>query len=51
MTVDKKFASQIKNIVRNEDDVFLELTLIDVSTEHDTYINDVLVNEGRALKS
>lgn len=51
MTVDKRFVSHIKNIVTDDDgQPRLELQLIDVSTETDIIVNDVLVNDGRAIR-
>lgn len=52
MTVDKKFVSFVHKVSRvgaAEDDVQLELTLIDVSTETDIDINKMLVLEDRAI--
>lgn len=52
MTVDKKFVSRIDNILRTgspSDEAILELTLIDVSTDTDVNINQLLVLEDRAV--
>ncbi|XP_055535044.1 tudor domain-containing protein 7B [Wyeomyia smithii] len=52
LTVEKKFAGQVRSIhvdeINPSDDI-VELTLIDVSTDEDTFIHQVLVNEKRAI--
>lgn len=48
LTVNKRFASEIKCIKRDGKKFELELVLIDVSTENDIFINRILIKEGRA---
>lgn len=48
LTVDKRFASEIKAIKRDRNKYELELILIDVSTDKDIIINKLLIDEGRA---
>lgn len=52
MCVDKKFVSivhKVDQVGASDDDVQLELTLIDVSTDTDIDINSMLVLEDRAV--
>lgn len=52
LTVDKKFASYIYNIKRDEfnpNDDIVDLMLIDVSTDEDILIHKILVDENRAI--
>lgn len=52
LTVDKKFASYIHNITTDEfspNEEIVDLMLIDVSTEEDIFIHQILVDENRAV--
>lgn len=52
LTQDKCFVSNVRNIIYDNDSPEnhkLELTLIDVTTDQDIYINDMFIAEGRAI--
>ncbi|XP_058458121.1 tudor domain-containing protein 7A isoform X2 [Malaya genurostris] len=52
LTVEKQFASQVRSIHAdefNQNDDIVELTLTDVSTDEDTIIHQVLIDENRAV--
>ena len=54
LTVGKTFVSVIKGIINDEDCTpptqILELELIDVTTDEDILIHELLLNEKRAIK-